>query len=270
MLRTTNPQQTLWEAILPEPCRLLPAELAAVDRLLDDPVFLAPLATHFHATLGRPSIPLDTYLRMMFLKFRHRLGYELLCREIANSICWQRFCRIPLGGQVPHPTTLAKLTRRMGEQTVQALNRALLAKAAERKLLRTHKLRADTTVVAANIGYPTDAGPLARAIGKLTRTVERVRVAGGAVRTRTRDRRRAARRPEACQDAALPNRPGQDGGGAAHRRAGRLGRGRHCRRRAGGPQHPPGACSGRHGWPWPAAAAGRRPGDHDPADGPHR
>jgi transposase, IS5 family len=194
VLRTTNPQQALWEAILPEPCRLLPAELAAADRLLDDPVFMAPLATSFHATLGRPSIPLDTYLRMMFLKFRHRLGYELLCREVADSICWQRFCRIPLGGQVPHPTTLAKLTRRMGEQTVGALNHALLAKAAEQKLLRTRRLRADTTVVAANIGYPTDAGLLARAVGKLARGVERVQAAGGAPRTRTRDRRRAVRR----------------------------------------------------------------------------
>jgi transposase, IS5 family len=44
---------------------------------------------------------------MMFLKFRYRLGYELVCREVADSISWQRFCRIPLGGQVPHPTTLS-------------------------------------------------------------------------------------------------------------------------------------------------------------------
>ena len=36
-------------------------------------------------------------------------------REVADSISWQRFCRIPLGGQVPHPTTLVKLIRRVGE-----------------------------------------------------------------------------------------------------------------------------------------------------------
>jgi transposase, IS5 family len=24
----------------------------------------------------------------MFLKFRYRLGYELLCREVADSISW--------------------------------------------------------------------------------------------------------------------------------------------------------------------------------------
>jgi transposase, IS5 family len=116
MLRTTDPQHSLWEAILPDSCLGLPAELARVDALLDSPAFLAPLAGHFDPRIGRPSVPLDTYLRMMFLKFRYQLGYELLCREVADSISWQRFCRIPLGGRVPHPTTLVKLTRRLGER----------------------------------------------------------------------------------------------------------------------------------------------------------
>jgi IS5 family transposase len=194
MLRTTNPQPSLWEAILPEPCLGLPAELARVDRLLDDPGFLDPLASHFDARLGRPSVPLDTYLRMMFLKVRYRLGYELLCREVADSISWQRFCRIPLGGQVPHPTTLVKLTRRLGEQPVRALNEALQATAAEHKVLRTHRVRADTTVVAANVCYPTDAGLLVRAVGKLAATIGRIQAGGAATRTRVRDRRRSARR----------------------------------------------------------------------------
>ena len=134
MLRTTNPQHSLWEAILPEGCLGLPAELARVDTLLDSPAFLAPLASPLDPRMGRPSVPLDTYLRMMFLKFRYRLGDELLCREVADSISWQRFCRIPLGDQVPHPTTLVKLTRRLGEQTVAGLNAALLATAAEHKV----------------------------------------------------------------------------------------------------------------------------------------
>jgi transposase, IS5 family len=82
----------------------------------------------------------------------------------------------------------------VGEQTVEALNQALLARAAEHKLLRTHKLRADTTVVAANVAYPTDLGLLARAVDKLATTARRVQAAGGATRTRVRDRRRATRR----------------------------------------------------------------------------
>jgi transposase, IS5 family len=192
VLRTTSPQASLWEAILPAEALGLPSELTKVDRLLDDPVFIQPFRAHFDPTFGRPSIPIDTYLRLMFLKHRYGLGYELLCREVADSISWQRFCRIPLGGRVPHPTTLVKLTRRVGEQTVERLNQALLDRAAQRKLLRTHKVRADTTVVAANVAYPTDLGLVARAVDKLATTAKRVQAAGGANRTWVRDRRRAA------------------------------------------------------------------------------
>ncbi len=157
-------------------------------------MFFAPFAAHFDARIGRLSIPMETYLRLMFLKFRYRLGYEVLCREVADSISWQRFCRIPLGMRVPHPTTLMKITTRCGDDAVAALNEALLVKAATGKLLRTDKVRADTTVVSADVGYPTDSGLLAQAVGTICRTVGRIKAAGGATRTRTRDRRRSAGR----------------------------------------------------------------------------
>jgi len=130
---------------------VLPVELSRVDGLLDDPVFFAPFAAYFDARIGRPSIPMETYLRLMFLKFRYRLGHEALCREVGDSISWQRFCRIPFGTRVPHPTTLMKITTRCGDAAVSGLNEALLAKAAESKLLRTDKVRADTTVVEADV-----------------------------------------------------------------------------------------------------------------------
>jgi len=194
VFRTVNDQPTLWDAILPSELLVLPAELARVDALLDDPMFFAPFEAYFDARMGRPSIPMETYLRLMFLKFRYRLGYELLCREVGDSISWQRFCRIPLGIRVPHPTTLMKITSRCGDDAVAGLNEALLAKAAAGKLLRTDKVRADTTVVEADVGYPTDSGLLAKAVGSMARSVARIKAAGGATRTRTRDRRRSAGR----------------------------------------------------------------------------
>ena len=91
MFRTVNDQPTLWDSILPPELLVLPVELGRVDALLDDPVFFAPFAAYFDSRIGRPSIPMETYLRLMFLKFRYRLGYESLCREVADSISWQRF-----------------------------------------------------------------------------------------------------------------------------------------------------------------------------------
>jgi IS5 family transposase len=192
MLRTRNVQPSLWESVLPEVCLRLPAELERVDGWLDDERFFEPFRAHFDARLGRPSVPIETYLRLMFLKFRYRLGYETLCREVADSISWRRFCRIDIDGRVPHPTALMKITTRCGDATVAALNETLLAKAVEAKLVKTGKVRADTTVVSANVEYPTDSGLLAKAVTKIGRLVGRIKAAGGATRTAFRDRSRAA------------------------------------------------------------------------------
>ena len=123
--------------------------------------------------LGRPSLPIETYLRLMFLKYRYRLGFEPLCREVADSISWQRFCRIPLGMAVPHPTTLMKITTRCGSSAVDGLNEALLAKAQVAKVLKTNKVRADTTVVPANVAYPTDSGLLAKGVAKMAKSIKK-------------------------------------------------------------------------------------------------
>ena len=194
MFRTVNDQPTLWDSILPPELLVLPVELGRVDALLDDPAFFTPFVPFFDPRIGRPSTPMETYLRLMFLKFRYRLGDESLCREVADSITWRRFCRIPLDGVMPHPTTLMKLTTRCGSGAVDGLNEALLAKAAEAKLLRTNRIRVDTTVVAANVAYPTDSGLLAKATRRIAAIGKRMQAAGGAVRTSVRDRSRAAGR----------------------------------------------------------------------------
>ena len=86
MLRTRAEQVSWWESVLPAEVLRLPEELARVDTLLDDRVFFAPFVPFFDPRVGRPSTPMETYLRMMFLKFRYRLGYESLCREVSDSI----------------------------------------------------------------------------------------------------------------------------------------------------------------------------------------
>jgi transposase, IS5 family len=192
MFRTVADQVSLWEAVLPAELLRLPDELARVDALLDDEVFFGPFEPFFDPRIGRPSTPMEVYLRLMFLKFRYRLGYETLCREVADSFTWRRFCRIPFDGAVPHPTTLMKLTTRCGSTAVDGLNRALLAKAVEAKVVRINRVRADTTVVPANVAYPTDSGLLAKAVRRIGSNVKRIQAAGGAVRTRVRDRSRSA------------------------------------------------------------------------------
>jgi|SRR5215211_3780767 len=206
MLRTVGDQASLWESILPEVCLGMPAELEAVDRLLDDARFFDPYRVFFHATLGRPSIPMETYLRLMFLKTRYRLGFEPLCREVADSITWRRFCRIGLGGSVPHPTTLMKITTRCGQRAVDELNDALIARAVEAKVLKLNRVRADTTVVDANVAYPSDSGLLAKGVARIAATVKKVKAMGLATRTRLVDRTRSVRSKARSINANLRRR----------------------------------------------------------------
>jgi transposase, IS5 family len=84
--------------------------------------------------------------------------------------------------------------RRAGPEVVEELNAALVAKLAQSKLLRARKLRVDTTVVEADVDYPTDADLLEHAVRKLGGLVRRVKARGAASRTRFRDRGRAAGR----------------------------------------------------------------------------
>jgi transposase, IS5 family len=220
VFRTVGDQPSLFESVLPEHLLRLPEQLARVDAMLEDPVFFAPFVAFFDPRIGRPSTPMETYLRLMFLKFRYGLGYESLCAEVSDSITWRRFCRIPLEGSVPHPTTLMKLTTRCGSSAVDGLNEALLAKAAQAKLLRTNRIRVDTTVVPANVAYPTDSGLLARAIRRIAVTQRRIRAAGGATATRVRDRSRSAGRRAHAIAAKLRMRSaaGKDEAHAAVRR----------------------------------------------------
>ncbi len=192
MLRLHDGQATLWEQMLPDEIQLMGPELEAIDRLLDDPRFLAPFVERFSCPIGRPTVAIESYLRLMYLKHRHGLGYESLCKEVSDSLSWRRFCRIGLHKRPPHPTTLVKLTRRFGPEIVDDLNRAVLERAVDGKLLRGRRLRIDTTCVEADVRYPTDSGLCAHAVSRLTRAVGRVKAVGLAARTAFRDRRRSA------------------------------------------------------------------------------
>jgi transposase, IS5 family len=191
MLRERAVGETLWEAVLPAELRELPPELAGVDAILADDRFLAPFRSRLTSTIGRPTIAIESYLRLMYLKHRYGMGYETLCKEVADSFTWRRFCRIALGGRVPDPTTLMKLTKRLGPELLEELNAELLSVAVERKVLRSRRLRVDTTVVEADTRSPTDSGLCAHAVSRLTRLGKRVKAAGLGSRSRVRDRRRS-------------------------------------------------------------------------------
>ena len=124
---------SLWDEVLPIEVRELPEDLRRIDALLADPGLLAPIRAHWQAAAdasgrsaaehGRPTIAMETYVRLMVLKQRSGWGYETLVGEVSDSMHLRRFCRIALdragarrvdgaqarrGGSGPRPWTRSR------------------------------------------------------------------------------------------------------------------------------------------------------------------
>src|SRR3954469_11384004 len=201
MLTLLAPQpESLWDESLPVEVKELPEDLAALDVLLSDPELLWPLVERWRRefeqtgravlTEGRPTIAMETYVRLMVLKQRYRWGYRMLVAEVSDSIHLRRFCRISLSERVPDESTIRKLTRRIGAETVSELTRALIVKATREKRFRPRAVRVDSTVVEADIKYPTDAGLASAGVRTLAREGRKLAALVGERRRRVRDRSR--------------------------------------------------------------------------------
>src|SRR3954453_7172894 len=174
VLRTVGPQGSLFELLLPPWMRVLSSELPEVDRLLDDRRLFGPFREFFDPSEGRPSIPIETYLRLMFLKYRFGLGYGRVCAEVGDSLSWRRFCRIGLEASVPDESTIRKITRRCGPELIEALNIELLYSAHQHGGVRRDQVRVDTAVVEADVKYPTDSGLLTAATCRIASRLRRL------------------------------------------------------------------------------------------------
>ena len=189
--------ETLFDDALPVEVRELPEDLARLDRLLSDLALLSPIDAAWEQTArerGRPTIAMTSYVRLMVVKQRTGWGYETLVREVSDSIHLRRFCLISLTDRVPCESTVRKLTRRLGPEVVAELCRLVIAKAQREQRFRARAMRCDSTVVEADVRYPSDAALAVDATRRLAREGARLAALAGAGATRVRDRSRAAGR----------------------------------------------------------------------------
>jgi IS5 family transposase len=199
--------ESLWDESLPVEVKELPADLAGLDRVLGDPELMMVLLERWRQEVvetgravlsdGRPTIAMETYVRLMVLKARYRWGYRVLVAEVSDSIHLRRFCRISLSERVPDESTVRKLTRRIGAETVNELTRTLIETATRQKRFRPRAVRIDSTVVEADVRYPTDADLASHGVKTLAREgkklAARVKERMAGVRDRSRSMGRKLR-----------------------------------------------------------------------------
>jgi transposase, IS5 family len=150
--------ESLWDEALPVDVRELPEDLAALDGLLSDPGLLAPIVARLRrevvagagGVVGWAADDRDGDLRAVDgAQAALPLGYRTLVAEVSDSIYLRRFCRISLSERVPDESTIRKLTRRFGAETVSELTRALIEKATARRSSSTTTTSTSATATGA-------------------------------------------------------------------------------------------------------------------------
>jgi IS5 family transposase len=211
--------ESLWDESLPLEVKELPADLAELDRVLGDPELMMLLLERWRHEVvetgravlsdGRPTIAMETYIRLMVLKTRYRWGYRVLVAEVSDSIHLRRFCRISLGERVPDESTVRKLTRRIGPETVNELTRSLIETALREKRFRPRAVRIDSTVVEADVRYPTDADLASHGVRVLAREGRKLAALVKERKARVRDRSRSMGRKLRALTRTIRRRSGE-------------------------------------------------------------
>jgi IS5 family transposase len=211
--------ESLWDEVLPLEIRELPQDLARIDALLGDRGLFGPIAACWAAEAeasgrsaaghGRPTIPMESYARLMIVKQRAGWGYETLVREVSDSLHLRRFCLIGLGERVPHESTVRKLTRRLGPEIVAQITRLVIAKAQHETRFQVRAVRVDSTVVEADIRYPSDAMLALQGTRALAREGRKLSALVKSASARVRDRSRSVGKAVRAISKTLARRTGK-------------------------------------------------------------
>jgi IS5 family transposase len=216
VLRLAGEQvESLFDEALPVEVRELPADLARLDELLSAPGLLGPIAARWDAASrdrGRPTIAMTLFVRLMVIKQRTGWGYETLVREVSDSLHLRRFVGLSLAASVPHESTIRKLARRLGSEVIDEITRLVIGTAVREKRFVPRAMRVDSTVVEADVRWPSDAALAHDATRALAREGTRVGALIGAGAQHVQDRSRAAGRRLRLIGRTVGRRLGRAGG----------------------------------------------------------
>jgi transposase, IS5 family len=113
---------------------------------------------------GRRGAAAETVLRLLVLKHIRNWSYEVLEREVRANLVYRDFTRVG-AGKVPDAKTMGRWGSALGPQVLKQIHGRIVKIALEKGVTTGRRMRVDTTVVEANIHYPTDSTLLADGFG---------------------------------------------------------------------------------------------------------
>jgi IS5 family transposase len=125
------------------------------------------------ARLGREGMTAEQVVRTALIKQMFGISYDELAFQLGDSLVLRGFCRLSPSSPSPKRSALQANIASIRPETWEAMNRALVLNARERKVEDGRWMRTDTTVVESNIHHPLDSSLLFDGIRVLTRTLQR-------------------------------------------------------------------------------------------------
>ena len=156
-------------------------ELKEIQRLVEENPSILDL---IHADLirdlvdpeaGREGMTARQVFCVLLIKQMNGFSYRVLQYHLADSRTYRWFCGFGIADVIPSESTLNRDIKRIRPETMEAINRILIASAAKKGIEKGRKVRVDCTVTESNIHHPTDSTLLLDCVRVLCRLTQRAK-----------------------------------------------------------------------------------------------
>ena len=130
---------------------------------------------------------------MLLLRRIRNLSFRETEKQVKENLVFRKFTRVYYDS-VPDYSTLCRYDNLVTEEFLKKLNAAIIDIARKKKVTKGCKMRTDTTVVEADIHYPTDSHLLYDGVKVLSRAARKCREIGAVAGEKARDFTRSAKR----------------------------------------------------------------------------
>ena len=144
--------------------------------------------------VGACGMSADQVLRASIVKILGGYSYEELAFHLIDSCCYRNFCRIGFTRKGFKKSTLHATIKALKPETLEAIQRLIVAYAEDKKTEKGRTVRIDCTVVDSPIHQPTDSTLLWDAVRVLTRMLGQLEEEVKGARITFKDHTRRAKR----------------------------------------------------------------------------
>lgn len=143
---------------------------------------------------GACGMTAEQVLRAKIIKTLRGFTYEELAFHLTDSRCYRHFCRIGVAHEGFAKSTLHGAIKALSAETLEAINRLLVAYGEDKEVEKGREVRIDCTVVNAPIHHPTDSALLWDAVRSMTRVLTQLRERTEGAQITFKDHTRRAKR----------------------------------------------------------------------------